>query len=455
MAMRLVGHDADRPAADGGERGDQVRRPLRPAARAARRRRRWPRIDVAHVVAAGGGGGDAARRPRGWGGRRDRRCTSAAARRRRSTAGRRGGRRARRARRRRSATTSAATPVLRAWTPAPPSSVGVERLAGEGLAPCAGRSRRRRRPRSSPRGRPGRAAGPGPDTTGPVAARSTGTRPEQRTSARAAVPQPCRAATPSCTSAPLEAMQRRRAAGRRRAACSAAAANVWPSASDERAASVARRRSRPARPRGPPSVVSCADSEPGWSAATGTVRGMCGVRPRGRRARLRRGRRSRRRCGCTPSMLPASRRTTSLDRLAQRAGRAPRAGRAGGGPGPPMRRARPSTATRSQLPSSQRRGGGGRDDGGAEALEGERGDEAQAVDLGLWAAARCRPRPPRRRARRGTTVPFGSSSSSWSARSASVHPAAAGERVAVGRDDDAVLVEQRLGRRARGRRRAG
>ena len=44
----------------------------------------------------------------------------------------------------------------------------------------------------------------GPDTAGPVTTMITGTTPEQRTSARAAVPQPCAAPMPAKMSAPLD-----------------------------------------------------------------------------------------------------------------------------------------------------------------------------------------------------------------------------------------------------------
>ena len=45
----------------------------------------------------------------------------------------------------------------------------------------------------------------GPDTAGPVTTITIGTTPEQRTSSRAARPQPTSALTPSPMSAPLEA----------------------------------------------------------------------------------------------------------------------------------------------------------------------------------------------------------------------------------------------------------
>ena len=48
----------------------------------------------------------------------------------------------------------------------------------------------------------------GPEMTGPVAAAMTGTMPLQRAMAAAARPQPCREATPSSTSAPLEATKK-------------------------------------------------------------------------------------------------------------------------------------------------------------------------------------------------------------------------------------------------------
>ena len=48
----------------------------------------------------------------------------------------------------------------------------------------------------------------GPETTGPVAAAITGTCPLQREIAAAARPHPCSAATPSRTSAPLDATKK-------------------------------------------------------------------------------------------------------------------------------------------------------------------------------------------------------------------------------------------------------
>ncbi len=69
----------------------------------------------------------------------------------------------------------------------------------------------------------------GPDTTGPVAAAMTGTWPLQREIAAAARPHPCRAATPSWTSAPLDATKNTNGMPRFRA-WSAASASRTPSA---------------------------------------------------------------------------------------------------------------------------------------------------------------------------------------------------------------------------------
>ena len=119
---RLVGDDADRPAADRGEGGDEVRRP-------ARAQLEQLAVvddgadDVAHVVAAGGGGGDARA---GLGGRPVDGIVGPPARRLlvdvRGQVGEQVAERLRGAAST-SATTRAATPVLEAWTPAPPSSV--------------------------------------------------------------------------------------------------------------------------------------------------------------------------------------------------------------------------------------------------------------------------------------------------------------------------------------------
>ena len=69
----------------------------------------------------------------------------------------------------------------------------------------------------------------GPDTTGPVAAAITGTCPLQREMAAAACPHPCSDATPSCTSAPLDATKNTNGIPRSRA-WSAASASRTPSA---------------------------------------------------------------------------------------------------------------------------------------------------------------------------------------------------------------------------------
>src|SRR5579871_3648048 len=73
----------------------------------------------------------------------------------------------------------------------------------------------------------------GPDTAGPVTARATGTIPEHAAIARAAVPHPCRAATPSNTSAPLDATTP--TSGRRTFNARAAAAAILRPAASERA----------------------------------------------------------------------------------------------------------------------------------------------------------------------------------------------------------------------------
>ena len=69
----------------------------------------------------------------------------------------------------------------------------------------------------------------GPETTGPVTAVITGTMPLHLAMAAAAMPHPCRAATPSWTSAPLEATMKTNGMRRWRA-CSAASARRTPSA---------------------------------------------------------------------------------------------------------------------------------------------------------------------------------------------------------------------------------
>ena len=74
---------------------------------------------------------------------------------------------------------------------------------------------------------PSRSAGP--ETTGPVAAAITGTCPLQREIAAAACPHPCSAATPSRTSAPLEATKKTKGIPSC-AAWSAASASRTPSA---------------------------------------------------------------------------------------------------------------------------------------------------------------------------------------------------------------------------------
>ena len=75
--------------------------------------------------------------------------------------------------------------------------------------------------------RPSNSAGP--ETTGPVAAAITGTWPLQRAIALAARPHPCSAATPSRTSAPLDATKKTKGIPRWRA-WSAASARRTPSA---------------------------------------------------------------------------------------------------------------------------------------------------------------------------------------------------------------------------------
>ena len=71
----------------------------------------------------------------------------------------------------------------------------------------------------------------GPDSAGPVTTTTTGTMPEQPARARAARPQPWSEATPSDTSAPLDASTR--TTGIRRVRAEAAAARmVSPSSMD-------------------------------------------------------------------------------------------------------------------------------------------------------------------------------------------------------------------------------
>ncbi len=94
-----------------------------------------------------------------------------------------------------------------AWTAAPPSWLIPTSMPVNSATICGPETKataselmttRSERPRSSA----------GPETTGPVAAVITGTCPLQRAMAAAARPHPCRAATPSRTSAPLEATKK-------------------------------------------------------------------------------------------------------------------------------------------------------------------------------------------------------------------------------------------------------
>ncbi len=71
----------------------------------------------------------------------------------------------------------------------------------------------------------------GPERAGPVTTTTTGTTPEHWVRARAACPHPCRAATPSETSAPLEDSTRTTGMRKLRAAV-AATAMVLPSSVD-------------------------------------------------------------------------------------------------------------------------------------------------------------------------------------------------------------------------------
>ena len=128
------------------------------------------------------------------------------------------------------------------------------------------------------------------------------------------------------------------------------------------------------------------------------------LRPRRARGRYARGTPSVA-TGCTPSRSPDSRSTvccTASRRARAGADRSPRRRRAS----PTERRASPSTATRSQLPGEPVRRGGGGHDGRPEALEGECGDEAEAVHLGPRAQGHPDGGGLRVAARRGTTCPW-------------------------------------------------
>ena len=269
--------------------------------------------------------------------------------------------------------------------------------------------------------------------------------PEHRTSAWAAVPHPCRAATPSRTSAPLEAST----ASRGMPAPAARAGG--------RARTCGRRPRRGRRAARRPAISTSTTPPAGhrWRARRRAIRD--GLRRRGAAATR----------GHAPVRLataavryPAQRRATTAwtpsrpvaSSSPRRGGPgraapapAPTAARAGAGPGPTDRRASPSTGTRSHAPSSH---GGAAVAGtiaGAEALEREAGDEAQAVDLGLGARGR-------RPAAAASRVELVAERRCRSARAAAcarrgrarVTDPRPGQRVTGGGDHQAVLVEQRL-----------
>ena len=123
---------------------------------------------------------------------------------------------------------TAHSPLALAWTAAPPSSpipisipVNSATICGPDTKATASEliTTRSERPSSSA----------GPETTGPVAAAMTGTCPLQRAMAAAARPHPWSAATPSRTSAPLEATKKTRGMPSA-TAWSAASASRTPSA---------------------------------------------------------------------------------------------------------------------------------------------------------------------------------------------------------------------------------
>ena len=308
-----------------------------------------------------------------------------------------------------SGTTRAATPVFEAWMPLPPSSRRVQRLAGERLD----------HPRAAHEGvgvlghhdlvgQPEQERGPGqrPARWRPGA---PGSDPSSARSARAAVPHPWRAATPSFTSAPLDAMT---ASSGRPAprACSAASANVWPSASE----SAPRRRSSEistSTTSRPASVVIRADSEPGWSEATG-------IGARHVRAATRAGGHTRLRRDPVDAVEVARRPAATTATTAAWSARAgaesrPRWRRAS----PTDRRARPSIGTRRQLPSSQ----AGAAVAGTMAAPNPWNASVAMRRSPSTSALACSSTPAAAASRSSSSrnaVPCGSSSSSWSASSA-------------------------------------
>ena len=120
------------------------------------------------------------------------------------------------------------SPLAVAWMAVPPSSASPTSMPVNSATICGPDTNATASELITTRSdNPKRSAGP--DTTGPVAAAITGTRPLQREMAAAACPHPCSEATPSCTSAPLDATKNTNGIPRSRA-WSAASASRTPSA---------------------------------------------------------------------------------------------------------------------------------------------------------------------------------------------------------------------------------
>ena len=106
-----------------------------------------------------------------------------------------------------SSDSTAHSPLEVAWTPAPPSWLIPTSIPVNSATICGPETKATASELMTTRSeRPSRSAGP--ETTGPVAAAMTGTWPLQREMAAAARPHPCSAATPSSTSAPLDATKK-------------------------------------------------------------------------------------------------------------------------------------------------------------------------------------------------------------------------------------------------------
>ena len=282
-------------------------------------------------------------------------------------------------------------------------------------------TRRRRRRRSSPRGRPGPAAAPGPTPPGRWRPAASGTTPEQRTrlaGGRAPAVQGGDAVVDVGAARGDEADEGQAArAGVLGGRGEGVAVGLGDGARRSLGSISTRTTSRPSivgapRPRRPRHA---------GAQATGTASAH--------RARAEASRCDRRRPAVTARPAagsvgaraavdrragPAASRGHDLaDRLAQGPGRGRQQAPAAPGQAD---RAAGEAVDGDPLPVAAEpvRGGAGRHDGGAEALEGQRGEQAHAVDLGLGHAASMPDRRGlRRRAGRGTPVPCGSSSRRW------------------------------------------